>query len=159
MHLLKPSQNCALAIQPLDSSILKLAYFPFEYPLIPGNNVAGTIVAIGSSVRRFIPGDRVVSDTPMYVAKVNKYGGWQKYVTSLDTTTCKIPDGKSFDEAVVMSFSLLTAVSALTLNLGMPKPDNDGRGNVLIWGGSGSVGGYAVQYAYRVSALFPCLLR
>lgn len=108
-------------------------------------------MSIGLSVTKFATGDRVVSDTPMYVAKVNKYSGWQKYVATKAATTCKVPDHKSFEEAIVMPFSLVTAVPALSLKLGMPKPGHSGHGKVLIWGGSGSVGGYAVQYAKSVS--------
>lgn len=140
----------ALAIQPLDSSILALAYFPRNYPTILGNNVAGTVVSVGSAVTKFAPGDRVISDTPAYTTNDNKYGGWQRLVTSKALTTCHIPPGKALEEAIAMPFALLTAVGALCYTLGMEKPPNCGEGNVLIWGASGSVGGYAVQYARSV---------
>jgi NADPH:quinone reductase-like Zn-dependent oxidoreductase len=150
-HHLTHIQNEAIAIQSLDASILKFAYFPFPYPLIPGNNAAGIVVSIGSSVTKFAIGDRVISDTPMYVAKVNKYGAWQKYVVTKASTTCKVPTHESFEEAIVMPISLATAVAALSLKLGMPKPGAGGHEKVLIWGGSGSIGGNAVQYPKSVS--------
>ena len=74
-------------------------------------------------------------------------------MTTKAATTCKIPTGKSLEEAAVMPFSLLTAVAALSLKLGMPKPGEapGQQRKTLIWGASGSVGGYAVQYATSVS--------
>lgn len=121
------------------------------YPFILGNGVAGVVEDVGPSVTRFAKGDRVVSDTPSYRAKEPKYGGWQKYVVSREATTAKIPTSTTFEDAIATPFALLTAVAALHLSLGMDKPGAKRTGKTLIWGASGSVGGYAVQYASGVS--------
>lgn len=125
------------------------------YPFILGNGVAGTIEEVGPSVTRFAKGDRVVSDTPSYRLKEPKYGGWQKYVVSKEGTTAKVPTGTTFEDAIAIPFALLTAVGALHLTLGMDKPGTNSTGKALIWSASGSVGGYAVQYASSVSAVQP----
>ena len=115
--------------------------------------MAGTIEEVGPGVTRFEKGDRVVSDTPTYQAKATKYGAWQKYVVSRETTTAKIADSTNFDDAAAIPFPLLTAVAALQLALGMRKPSDTTThgGKALVWSASGSVGGYAVQYASSVS--------
>lgn len=121
------------------------------YPFILGNSVAGMVEEVGSSVTKFKKGDRVVSDTPAYQKKIAKYGGWQKYVVCAEDKTAKIPAGIPFEDAAAIPFALLTAVAALTLKLGMERPGSHQNGRVLIWSASGSVGGYAVQYASSVS--------
>ncbi|GKZ39012.1 hypothetical protein AbraIFM66950_011670 [Aspergillus brasiliensis] len=140
-------ENHAIAIQPFDANVRAHAYIEVPYPFILGNGVAGIVHEVGSSVTRFKRGDRVVSDTPTYQLKEAKYGGWQKYVVSRETTTAKIPANTTFEDAAAIPFALLTAVSALHLHLGMGKPGTNGKGKALIWSASGSVGGYAVQYA------------
>jgi NADPH:quinone reductase-like Zn-dependent oxidoreductase len=115
--------------------------------------VAGVVEEVGPSVSKFKKGDRVISDTSSYQLKETKYGCWQKYVVGIETTTAKIPDNASFEEAAAIPFALLTAVAALHLKLGMGKPKENRSGKALIWSASGSVGGYAVQYAASVSKM------
>ncbi|KAI3003071.1 hypothetical protein CBS147346_5536 [Aspergillus niger] len=143
-------ENRAVAIQPLDANIRAQAYVDVPYPFILGNGVAGIVHEVGSSVTRFKKGDRVVSDTPTYQLKETKYGGWQKFVVSNEATTAKIPASTTFEDAAAIPFALLTAVSALHLHLGMEKPGANCNKKALIWSASGSVGGYAVQYAASV---------
>jgi NADPH:quinone reductase-like Zn-dependent oxidoreductase len=142
----------AIALQPLDAAIQAYGYFLLPYPFILGSSVAGKVFAVGSSVTRFVPGDRVVCDTGAYVYKEIKYSGWQKYAVSKEAFNSEIESKTSFEDAVAVPFALLTAIGALSFTLGMPKPGEGGKGRVLIWGASGSVGGYAVQYASRVCA-------
>ncbi|OJD20035.1 hypothetical protein AJ78_00051 [Emergomyces pasteurianus Ep9510] len=143
-------QNQAFAIQPLDASVRAHAYMEVPYPFILGNGVSGVVEEVGPSVTKFKKGDRVVSDTPAYQLKQSKYGGWQKYVVGVEATTAKIPGNTTFEDAAAIPFALLTAVAALQLKLGMEKSKTKHGGTALIWGASGSVGGYAVQYAASV---------
>ena len=84
------AQNEAIAIQPLDASIRKLAYMPVPHPFILGSNIAGTVAAVGADVKDFKVGERVVSSTPTYVAKEAKWGGWQRYVLSKAESTAQV---------------------------------------------------------------------
>lgn len=84
------AQNEAIAIQPLDASVRKLAYMPVPYPFILGSNIAGTVAAVGADVKDFKVGDRIVSSTPTYVAKEAKWGGWQRYVLSKAESTAQV---------------------------------------------------------------------
>lgn len=113
--------------------------------------MAGIVEETGQGVSKFQKGDRVTLDTPSYSLKKSKYGGWQKYVVGKEAMTAKIADGTSFEDAAAIPYALLTAVAGLQLKLGMEKPGANKKGKVLIWGASGSVGGYAVQYAKDVS--------
>lgn len=124
------------------------------YPSILGNGVAGLVEEVGPLVTNFKKGDRVVSDTPIYQLKQTKYGCWQKYVVGTETTTAMIPENTTFEDAAAIPFALLTAVAALHLKLGMGKANEHRGGKALIWSASGSVGGYAVQYAASVSEMF-----
>ena len=46
-----------------DIDLLEGRYIiPFEYPIIPGHEWSGEVVAVGSRVRDFTPGDRVVGE-------------------------------------------------------------------------------------------------
>ncbi|CAI7620610.1 unnamed protein product [Penicillium pancosmium] len=142
--------NQAFAIQPLDATVLGEESIDVPYPAILGNGVAGIVEEAGGSVTKFKKGDRVISDTPSYQLKQTKYGGWQKYVVGREATTVHLAKHTTFDDAAVMPFALLTAVAALKLKLGMDKPGTLHSGKALIWSASGSVGGYAVQYAASV---------
>ena len=113
--------------------------------------MAGVVEEVGPSVTKFQKGDRVISDTPNYQLRQARFGGWQKYVVGTEGTTARIPENTTFEDAAAMPFALLTAVAALHLKLGMDKPGTKRSGKALIWSASGSVGGYAVQYAASVS--------
>jgi NADPH:quinone reductase-like Zn-dependent oxidoreductase len=127
-----------------------VAYIELPYPFILGNGVAGIVEEVGQGVSKFKKGDRVVLDTPSYNMKRSRFGGWQNYVVGMQLTAAKIADETSFEDAAAIPYALLTAVAGLRLKLGMEKPGANKKGKVLIWGASGSVGGYAVQYAKSV---------
>ncbi|KAF1923203.1 oxidoreductase domain-containing protein [Didymella exigua CBS 183.55] len=160
-------RNHAIAIQPLDAKILISNYGPaasLSFPATLGSSGAGVIEEVGSSVTNVQVGDRVVFDTKAYVdPKVNKQQGtWQQLVISSADTIAKIDD-TPFEQAVLTSFPLQTAVAALQVFLGMSRPSPRTAPNqpasdekVLIWGAGGAVGQHAVQYAaslgYTVTA-------
>ena len=121
------------------------------YPFILGNGVASVVEEIRPSVTKLKKCDRVVSDTLIYQFKETKYRCWQKYIVGTAATTAKIPENTAFMDAAAIPFALLSAVAALHLKLGMSKPKANCSGKALIWSASGSVGGYAVQYASSVS--------
>ena len=84
------NKNEAICMQPFDSRVRKEAYISVPYPFILGNNVAGTVAAVGAEVKDFKVGDRVVSDTPTYLTLEAKWGGWQKFVLSRAAITTKV---------------------------------------------------------------------
>lgn len=149
--LVKPH---AWAINPADH-ILQDNSLPFvKYPVILGEDIAGTIEAVGSEAStRFQIHDRVLAFAQGATRGV-AMGGFQEYVIVDVAMTCAIPEGMSFAEASVFPLGFTTAAHALfnSKTLALPGPRVDFiRGSagksVVIWGGASSVGGNAIQLA------------
>ncbi|KFY29080.1 hypothetical protein V493_02565 [Pseudogymnoascus sp. VKM F-4281 (FW-2241)] len=109
-----------LPSSPLVQNVFSKAYIDVPYPFILGNGVAGVVEEIVEAKR----------DTG-----VGRSTWWEQ------------SGNTAFEDAAAIPFALLTAVAALHLKLGMGKPKSNCTGKALIWSASGSVGGYAVQYA------------
>ena len=141
----------AWALNPADH-ILQNTSLPFiKYPLVLGEDIAGTVTAIGSTVAsKFKIGDRVLA----FAVGTQKpeRGAFQDYVVVDHMIACKIPDSMSFIDASVFPLCISTAAHALFAKefLGMPFPKLDpvstGK-SVVIWGGSSGVGSNAIQLA------------
>jgi NADPH:quinone reductase-like Zn-dependent oxidoreductase len=104
---------------------------------IPGREVAGRVVAVGTEVIRFVPGDEVF--------------GWctaafAEYVAVPARALVHKPDNLTSEEAAVVPTSGMTALQALCK--GQVRRDD----RVLIIGASGGVGTFAVQIAKTVGA-------
>jgi NADPH:quinone reductase-like Zn-dependent oxidoreductase len=151
-------KNEAIALNPFEAKIVKLAAFPLKYPTILGFSYSGTVEAVGPEVTRFKPGDKIAASGDYAFANVgigadaNKYGGFQRYVLAADECAAKIPD--DFDTAVAASLTgnLSTVVGLFNGAAGLDKPDFDApvptksKGKVLVYGGSSSLGSLSVQY-------------
>jgi NADPH:quinone reductase-like Zn-dependent oxidoreductase len=104
-----------------------------------GVDFAGTVEAVGKSVRRFKPGDEVFG---------GKFGAFAQYVTvSEEHAIAPKPANVSFEQAAAAPIAALTALQALR-DKGHIK---DGQ-KVLINGASGGVGTFAVQIAKSYGA-------
>ena len=151
----------ALAINPVDHILqaqgTSLGFPHLKYPLVLGNDVAGTVVEIGKSVKIFSIGDRVLGQClgsdKAHVANQNAEAGFQEYSVLQSHMTSTIPETLSFEQACVVPLGLSTAACGLFqhdyLGLELPKPGKASPKNktVLIWGGSTSVGTCAIQLA------------
>jgi NADPH:quinone reductase-like Zn-dependent oxidoreductase len=105
---------------------------------VPGLDVAGTVVAIGSAVARFSTGDDVFGISR---------GSFAEYAAVREDKLARKPANLTFDQAAVVPISAGTALQALT------DVGKVGRGQrVLIIGASGGVGSYAVQLAQAFEA-------
>lgn len=145
----------ALAINPVDWKIQDIGFFVDSWPAILGEDVAGTVISIGSSVTRFKPGDRVLAHAHYLMTKDNKHGGFQELVTVPEISVVKIPDSMKESDAAVLPLAISTAAAGLyqpheemCLGLQLPSanPKKSGK-TLLIWGGSSSVGTAAIQLA------------
>jgi NADPH:quinone reductase-like Zn-dependent oxidoreductase len=147
-------KNSAVAINPVDIANQYVGIFiqPSQYPVILGEDVAGTVEAVGPDVTAFKPGDRVLGYATSLATKDNAHGAFQEYTVIRAECASKIPEGLSFEQAAVLPLSLATAAWSLfgdsTLKMRYPSLNPTPTGEtVLIWGGSSSVGGSAVQLA------------
>ena len=105
---------------------------------IPGRDVAGTVVAVGSAVSSFAEGDEVFGVAP---------GSFAEYAVARESKLAHKPPSLSFEQAAVVPISGMTALQALT-DAGRIQPGQ----KVLVIGASGGVGSYAVQLAKAFGA-------
>lgn len=111
-------------------------------PFVPGAGVAGVVEAVGASVERFRPGDRVFAMLP-----AARGGGYAEFATIAAQDAAHIPRNVTFVEAAAAPLAGLTALQALR---GQARLQAGAR--VLIYGASGGVGIYAVQIAKAMGA-------
>jgi len=105
---------------------------------VPGLDVAGVVVAVGSEVTRFQPGDQVFG--------ISK-GAFAEFAAAReDKLACK-PSRLSFEQAAAVPVSGMTALRGLC-DVGRLEAGQ----KVLIVGASGGVGTYAVQIAKALGA-------
>src|SRR5256714_11794783 len=128
----------ATAVNPIDEAIHTGKYakvFGTTLPLVPGYDIAGIVEKTGAKVTQFKPGDAVYA-YPMWG------GGYAEYDVVDEAETALKPKSITFVEAAAVPLVALTAwqalIDAAKLNAGQ---------TVLIHGGSGGVGSFAIQIA------------
>ncbi|KAJ3049751.1 hypothetical protein HK097_009294 [Rhizophlyctis rosea] len=136
------------ALNPVDHAIAHDGIFVENFPTVLGIDGAGVIEAVGDSVERYRPGDRVFFKSDIGDPSSSTFQ--QKVIVPADLIG-KIPDNWSFDEAATLPLATLTAAVGLFDVLKVPFP-KDGTtsseaGWILVTGGSGSVGQLTIQLA------------
>src|SRR5205809_5650406 len=128
----------ASGVNPADPLTLSGKYareFGTHLPLIPGYEIAGVVKKTGANVTKLKVGDAVYG-YPTFG------GGWADYVTVKEWEVAAKPKSLNFVEAASVPMGALTAWQALVdvakLQAGQ---------TILIHGGSGGVGSFAVQIA------------
>lgn len=104
-----------------------------QFPLVLGEDGAGTVVALGSAVRGFKVGEQVYGVGRAFYAE---------YAIAPAEDIAHIPKGIDFTEAGVLAISGLSALQGLDDVLQL-KPGE----TLIIHGASGGVGTLAVQFA------------
>ena len=113
-----------------------------SFPLVPGTDGAGVVVARGSRVRGFRVGDRVYA----YEFGNPKGGFHAEYVAVAAKHTGRVPKSLSLPEAGAAATTGLTALQGIE-RLRLKRGET-----VLIFGASGAVGTIAVQFAVQRGA-------
>ena len=113
-----------------------------RFPLVPGVDGAGIVVARGARARRFHIGDRV------YAYEFgNRQGGFYAEFAAVNAAHVgRVPKGLNLRDAGAVAVTGLTALQGIDA-LGL-RPGH----TVLIFGASGAVGTMAVQFAVRRGA-------
>jgi NADPH:quinone reductase-like Zn-dependent oxidoreductase len=140
----EPKENEALVrviasgVNPADPLTLNGKYareFGTHLPLIPGYDIAGIVEKTGANLTKLKVGDAIYG-YPTFG------GGWADYVTVTEGEVAPKPKSLNFVEAAAVPMGALTAWQALVdvaqLHAGQ---------TILIHGGSGGVGSFAVQIA------------
>lgn len=131
----------AAGVNPVDWKVMAGgldALMPTQFPVIPGWDVAGVVVAVGLDTPEFAVGDEVMA----YARKDTVSAGtFAKRVAVPISAVARKPASLSWEEAGALPLAGGTALRSIDA-LG----DLAGR-TVLIHGAAGGVGGFAVQIA------------
>lgn len=130
----------AAGVNPVDGLIRSgkwAKFFNITLPLVPGYDIAGVVEKTGGKIDKFKKGDAVYA----YI-NLNKAGGYAEYALVTEKEAAPKPKSAGFVEAAAVPVVALTAWQALvdTAKLGP-------RQSILIHGGSGGVGSFAIQFA------------
>jgi NADPH:quinone reductase-like Zn-dependent oxidoreductase len=128
----------ASGVNPADPLTLSGKYakeFGTHLPLIPGYDIAGVVEKIGAKITKLKVREAVYG-YPTFG------GGWADYVTVKEWEVAAKPKSLNFVEAAAVPMGALTAWQALVDVAKLQQGQT-----VLIHGGSGGVGSFAVQIA------------
>src|SRR4030081_1270690 len=112
---------------------------PIDLPWIPGHEFSGVVEQIGSDVAAYSPGDAVFGTSDM--------GAYAEYLAVKPAAIVRKPSNLSFEEAASVPVASQTAWEALFTHGHVEKGQT-----ILIHGGAGAVGAYAVQFASHAGA-------
>ena len=113
---------------------------PIDLPWIPGHEFSGIVEQIGSDVGAWAPGDAVFG--------ANEIGGaYAEYLAVKPALIAKKPSHLSFEEAASVPVAAQTAWQGIFTHGHLEKGQT-----ILIQGGAGAVGAYAVQLASHAGA-------
>jgi NADPH:quinone reductase-like Zn-dependent oxidoreductase len=130
----------AAGVNPVDDASRSEKYakfFGITLPFIPGYDIAGVVEKAGAKISKFKAGD------PVYAyLNLKDGGGYADYAVATEVEAAKKPKWISFTEAAAVPVCALTAWQAL-----IDKAKLSAGQTVLVHGGSGGVGSFAIQIA------------
>lgn len=115
---------------------------PYRLPQVAGNDVAGTVIRVGSKVRAFKAGDEVYARPGQ-----DRIGTFAERIAVAEADLALKPASVSMEEAGSLPLVALTAWQAL-VERGNVQPGQ----KVLIHAGAGGVGSIAIQLAKHLGA-------
>ena len=115
---------------------------PQPLPLTLGSDLSGTVEAAGPGATGFAPGDEVFG-----VTNARFTGAYAEYALASAAMIARKPGRISHVEAASLPVVAVTAWQALFEQTQLGRTQT-----VLVLGGAGSVGAYAVQIAHRAGA-------
>ena len=112
---------------------------PIDLPWIPGHEFSGIVEQIGSDVAAYAPGDAVFGTSGL--------GAYAEFLAVKPATIVRKPSNLSFEEAASVPVASQTAWEGIFTHGHLEKGQT-----ILIHGGAGAVGAYAVQLASHAGA-------
>jgi NADPH:quinone reductase-like Zn-dependent oxidoreductase len=119
-------------------------YFAYQFPFVVGFDAAGVVAEIGEGVTGLAVGDRVVTASNQ---GRGERGSYAQYVASDRERVVKLPDNVLLTEAAAMPTAAITAWESV-FDIGGTKEGS----LVLVNGGAGGTGSYALQLAKMAGA-------
>jgi len=118
---------------------LLAAFRPYVFPYVIGFDAAGVIAAVGEGVTDLKVGDSVFTPTNH---GQGSQGSYAEYVLADDHLVARVPAGLELDQAAALPVAALTAWQALFDRGALAAGQR-----VMIHGGAGGLGSFAVQLA------------
>ncbi|GAA5981432.1 hypothetical protein JCM10908_004107 [Rhodotorula pacifica] len=137
-------KTAAVALNPTDTKHRDFLALPNSWL---GCDFVGTVEKVGSGVENVKVGDRVAAF--VHGGQWEGEGSFAEYVKAQATLVWRVPDNLSDEEAAAAGgIGPWTAIQALYMRLGLNLPNSPSKDGepILVWGGSTSVGLYALQF-------------
>ncbi|WP_434445964.1 NADP-dependent oxidoreductase [Lentzea sp. E54] len=115
---------------------------PTRFPVVPGNEFSGVVSEVGAGVTALSVGDTVFGRTDKA-----RLGALAERISIEERLLARMPRGLDFVTAAAVPLAGTTALQAIRDALDVRAGDR-----LLITGGSGMVGMFAIQLAARVGA-------
>jgi NADPH:quinone reductase-like Zn-dependent oxidoreductase len=131
----------AASVNPIDWKVrsgMRRKDFPLSFPAILGRDVSGVVREVGTNVKHFKPGDRVLALSNATYAEL---------VAVDDSDVTHLPDGVDLADAAAIPLVALTGDQLVRLVTNVQKGQV-----VLVTGALGSVGRAAVHTAKKIGA-------
>lgn len=135
----------AAGVNALDSKIKSGEFkliLPYRFPLVLGNDVAGTVVRVGARVHQFRPGDEVYARPDD-----DRIGTFAEFIAIKASSVALKPQNLDMVEAASLPLVALTAWQVLVETAKLQREQK-----VFIQAGSGGVGTIAIQLAKHLGA-------
>ncbi len=135
----------AASVNPADYKVRQGFYAgatELKMPHISGRDFSGIVIDVGEGVKDFNVGDETFG-----VLEAGHEGTYAEYICEKSELICKKPPFLNHEEASALALTGLTAIVSLKEAARLKA-----REKVLIHGGAGGVGNYAIQYAKHLGA-------
>lgn len=137
----------AVSVNPVDTKVRRSSRPPESGFRVLGWDAAGTVVAVGSKVEFFKPGDEV-----FYAGDITRAGSNSQFQLVDERIVGKKPKHLGVAEAAALPLTSITAGEGLFDRLGITQENSAGK-TLLIIGGAGGVGSMAIQLAKQITGL------
>ncbi|MDD7812827.1 NADP-dependent oxidoreductase [Mycobacterium sp. CSUR Q5927] len=115
------------------------AFFDYQFPFVLGFDAAGVIAEVADGVAGLAVGDRVVTSSNQ---GLGERGTYAEFVASDADRVVKLPQQIPFATAAAIPTAAVTAYEAV-MEVGRAGPEK----RVLVHGGAGGTGSFAIQIA------------
>ncbi|UBM23635.1 NADP-dependent oxidoreductase [Pseudomonas sp. p1(2021b)] len=119
-------------------------FLTYRFPFVLGFDLAGTVAAVGEGVTGFTPGMRVFAQSDV---GAGNWGSYAEYCCVRQDSVVPIPEGLGFAQAASVPTPALAAWAGLFDDGGLQAGQK-----VLVHGGAGAVGTFAIQLAKAAGA-------
>lgn len=120
------------------------AFLEYRFPFVLGFDLSGTVAAVGEGVEGLAEGTRVFAQSDV---GAGKWGSYAEYVCVSRDSVVPMPENLDFAQAAAVPTPALAAWAGLFDEGGLKA-----GWTVLVHGGAGAVGTFAVQFAKAAGA-------